>query len=180
MSKPTKKEIIASLEELNIEFNPEAKYDDLVALLKEGQVEEKIEAPEEVKEEVIPEVEEKIVAPEPEEVKEEVDYIRQYQYRKQTEFGSKTSDPMPGSKAAIMKAKLLAQKPTRIFIPRLHKEDPSLRLSVNLNGYRLDLPKGKYIEVPEQIAQTVMDSLDQTEAAILRGQITPDKEKALF
>src|SRR3990167_8671475 len=83
--------------------------------------------------------------------KEAGDYLRQYQYRKQTKFGSPDSDPQPGSKAEIMKAVLLKQPRVRIYINRDPGEDPSVKKSVNINGYRLDLPKATYIELPKQI-----------------------------
>lgn len=112
----------------------------------------------------------------------EGDYLRQYQYRKQTPFGSKESDPQLGSKAAKMKEHLLSQDKVRIFVPRALGESPLIKQSVCLNGYRLDLPKQAYLEVPMQVAEVIMDSLSQTEAAIIRGQISGDaaKEYALL
>src|SRR5204863_9819363 len=76
--------------------------------------------------------EDRLKSPSVEETKPvaEVDYLRQYQYRKQTPFGSKLSDPMPGSKAAQMKAILLAQPRVRIFVPRDGKEDLSIKIPV--------------------------------------------------
>ena len=105
------------------------------------------------------------------------DYLRKYQYRKQTSFGSLASDPQPGSKAALMKEKLLGQEKVRIFVPKTPGEDPSIKLSVNLNGYRLDLPKQTYLEVPLQVAEVIMESLKQTEEAIQRFQISGNKER---
>ena len=118
-------------------------------------------------------------APAPEEPKG--DYLRQYQYKKQTVPGSPQSDPALGSKAETMKKFLLLQPTVRIFIPRRQGEAKDVKLSVTLNGYRLDLPKQIYLVLPIEVAKIVMDSLDQTEAAIMRGQITgdSDKEKAL-
>jgi len=106
-----------------------------------------------------------------------VDYLRPYQYRKGTKVGSKESDPQPGSKAAKMKEKLLEQPRVRILIPRPHGEKKAIEYSVCLNGYRLDFPKNQYIDVPEQVAEIIMDSQQQTEAAILRGQIAGDPRK---
>jgi len=105
------------------------------------------------------------------------DYLRQYQYRKQTKEGSVDSDPQPGSKAETMKKFLLSQERVSIFIPRERGADPSIKQSVTLNGYRLDLPKNTYINVPRAVADVIIESLNQTEAAILRGQIAGDKEK---
>ena len=107
----------------------------------------------------------------------EEDYLRKYQYRKQTPFGSVASDPQPGSKAAIMKEKLLQQDRVRIIIPRSANEDPKIKLSVNLNGYRLDLPKQVYLELPQQIAEVIMDSQHQTEEALQLHRISGDKKK---
>ncbi len=105
------------------------------------------------------------------------DYLRQYQYRKQTKFGSADSDPQPGSKAEIMKAVLLKQPRVRIYINRDPGEDPSVKKSVNINGYRLDLPKAAYIELPEQIAELLMDSQRQTNVALETGKIAGNKSK---
>ncbi len=110
-----------------------------------------------------------------------VDYLRQYQYRKQTKLGSIDSDPPVGSKAAKMKAFMLTQPKVRMIIPLKEGEDPNVRLSVNLNGYRLDYPRNTYINVPENVADVLMDSLKQTTAALERNLISgKDKEDALL
>lgn len=105
------------------------------------------------------------------------DYLRQYQYRKQTVFGSKDSDPQPGSKSDIMKKHLLASPRVRMFIPRPEGEDKSILQSVTLNGYRLDLPKNAYIELPEQIFNVLKESLAQTEIALDQNRISGNKQK---
>ena len=70
------------------------------------------------------------------------------------------------SKAAAMKAKLDAQPKIRMLIPLTGKEKKGLASeSVILNGYRTDWPKGEYINVPEQIADVLSDSLQQTSEA---------------
>lgn len=115
------------------------------------------------------------------------DYLRQYQYRKQTEFGSKESDPEPGSKAETMKKHLLSQPRVRIIVQRNQGENKTILFSVCLNAYRLDFPKQVYLNLPEQVADLIMDSQEQTEAAIMRDQIDDDstehsaesKQKAL-
>src|SRR3990167_3216342 len=99
------------------------------------------------------------------------DYLRQYQYKKQTAFGSAASDPVPGSKAAKMKEILLAQEVVTMFIPENPGEDASVKATVNLNGYRLDLPKQTYLQLPKQVAETLMVSFKQTREAIDRGKI---------
>lgn len=108
---------------------------------------------------------------------EPVDFLRPYQYRKQTQPGSVESDPVPGSKAATMKAFLLSQPRVRMLIPRPQGEKSSIKQSVNLNGYRLDLPKDTYVEVPLQIADVLGESLNQTNAALQVNRIDGDKAK---
>ena len=108
---------------------------------------------------------------------EPVDYLRQDQYRKQTISGSPESDPVPGSKAFEMKKRLLKQERVRILIPRPSGEDKSVLSSVTLNGYRLDLPKNTYIDLPIQIADVIVKSQKQTQEAIMRARIDGDRNK---
>jgi len=114
-----------------------------------------------------------------EELKEEgpVDYLRQYQVRKGAVMGSKKSDPQPGSKAEIIKAKLLAQPKVRILIPREKKESKTFLATVNLNGYRLDFPKQAYVDVPSQVADVLMQSQEQTDMALERDLISASEDK---
>lgn len=110
------------------------------------------------------------------------DYLRQYQYRQNTTPGSPQSDPVPGSKAEAMKKNLLAQRKVMIMVPRGMKESPKVKATVNLNGYRLDFPKNSYLDMPEQVAQVVRESLNQTEAALNNSLVigNSDKETALL
>lgn len=96
------------------------------------------------------------------------DYLRQYQYRQNAPFGSKASDPQPGGKAENMKKSLLLQPRVRMIIPRRDGETKGIPYSVTLNGYRLDLPKNVYIELPEQVAMHISECIGQTEAAFER------------
>ena len=107
----------------------------------------------------------------------EEDYLRQYQYKKQAAFGSVASNPSVGTKAFEMKKKLLMQPRVMLMIPREMSEDPSIKQSVTLNGYRLDLPKQTYIEVPKQVFEVLKESLNQTEAALSRGRIDGNDKK---
>lgn len=118
------------------------------------------------------------------EVKEEIpsvidneDYLQQYQYRKQTVFGSVSSNPIPGSKAAKQKTFFLASPKVRIFVPRKDGEDSSIKQTVNVNGYRLDFPKNMYLEMPLPVAEIIMESLKQTEAALVKNLISGNKDK---
>ena len=191
MSKLTKAAVLAVIKELGGVADPEAKYDELLAQL---------EVLRSTKSEVIPKTEEprlepssqsqsveeepRLEAPVPvlpaESVEE--DYLRQYQYRKDTQFGSLASDPVPGSKAERMKQFLLTSPKIRMFIPRPQGEDKTILQTVNLNGYRLDFPKQTYVEVPEAVADVLMESLVQTELAIQRDRIDGNagREKALL
>ena len=94
------------------------------------------------------------------------DYLRQYQYKREMPLGHPNSDPQSGGKAAKMKEILLSQKKVTILIPLDAGSDPKVPYSVTLNGYRLDLPVNTYVEVPEQVANVVMDSQIQTVAAL--------------
>lgn len=157
----------------------------------EGQVEDKLEqtspsldeasqAEDSVAKDVLPasKPEPRLKSPEQEmEVKQEGDYLQKYQYRKQTLFGSLASNPVPGSKAEKMKKFLLASPKVRMFIPQTPGEDKSIPQSVTLNGYRLDFPKNAYVDVPEPVANVLMESLKQTELAIERSKISGDKRK---
>lgn len=86
------------------------------------------------------------------------------------------------SKALKMKAKLDAQSKIRMLIPLTGKEKKGQAFeTVILNGYRTDWPKGKYIEVPRQIADVLADSLQQTSEAgqEFRADRTPEVAGAL-
>src|SRR3990167_312363 len=118
--------------------------------------------------------EEKLTPPSKKEVKakEDKDYLRQYEYNRETGLqyyllvdrpNVKYMPPQAGSKASSMKAQLLGQDKVKVFIPRGQGESRFVLQSVNINGYRLDFPKNTYIDLPEQVAQNLMDSLKQTE-----------------
>ena len=133
-----------------------------------------VEAPE--VEEVVPEVKEARIEND-EVVEEEIDpdYLRQYQYKKDVVFGSIESNPK-GGKAEVMKNSLLLQDKVRILIPVDSGMDASIKKSINLNGYRLDLPKNTYIEVPKQIADVIMSSQKQEVQALSPLRIDRSKE----
>ncbi len=126
------------------------------------------------------ESEDRLVPPTEETPKVDVpvgDYLRQYQVKKQTVKGSLESDPPVGSKAEKMKKKLLASPRVRMLIPKNSGESETIPQSVTLNGYRLDLPKNTYIEVPEPVADVLMESLKQTNKALNQFLIAGNKER---
>ena len=75
-----------------------------------------------------------------------------------------------------MKEQLLKQKRVSILIPQ-SGGDANIPASVNLNGYRLDFPTNTYIDVPEQIAEIIRNSNDQTIAALNQYRIGGDSKK---
>jgi len=168
--KLTRIAITEELTKLGIQFEENEAYGSLLLKLKasEKSVETLGNAP--VVPEIVPErLKSEEVVEEEKKVEEEYDYLRKYQYRKQTQFGSMASNPQLGSKAEKMKNILLTQPKVTTYIPRPENEDPSILLSVTLNGYRLDLPKEEYIVVPQQISDVIALSLKQTRRALSTG-----------
>ena len=118
------------------------------------------------------------VTPEEVEVGEEntQDYLRQYQYKREMPLGHADSDPT-GGKPLAMKNQLLGQSKVRVMIPVDSGSDPSVPFSVQLNGYRLDLPRNQYIDVPQQVAEVIMASHKQTLQALDMFKVSGDKRK---
>lgn len=77
-----------------------------------------------------------------------------------------------------MKAVLDAQPKVKIYVPLENGEPKGTILPVNINGYRVNVPKGVVnVEVPEAIADIVFQSLgiyDEASSA-LRSQNNPDR-----
>ena len=167
----TKLEAEKELKELGVDADPKAKVAELRELLensKKADTEERIEPEEEDVEEDASD-EPRIESEETEELpKEEVqeDYLRQYQVRKNTRYGSKESDPQEGSKAEAMKKHLLSQRKIPMTFHREMGEDKGIKQTVNLNGYRLDFPKMTRLKVPEQVSELIDESLMETANAI--------------
>jgi len=72
----------------------------------------------------------------------------------------------PLSKAEAMKRKLEAQPKIPIMIPLAPGETEGSTQSVILNGYRMNIRKGMYVHVPQQVAEVIMESQQQTRQAI--------------
>lgn len=108
---------------------------------------------------------------------EEKDYLLKYQYGRELPLGDPRSNPT-GGKSLHMKNMLLAQPRVRVLIPVDSGSDASVPFSVNLNGYRLDLPRNTYIDVPEGVADVIMNSHNQTERAVNQMRIGRDKGTA--
>jgi hypothetical protein len=69
-------------------------------------------------------------------------------------------------KAERMRLHLEAQPKVPIMIPLTPGEVAGSTESVILNGYRLNIRKGEYVHVPEQVARVIMESQQQTDQAI--------------
>jgi len=172
-----KQDLIDKLTELGVELTGDELVSELEVLLEEN---EKIEKDEDADtggedgDRIKPEPEKEL------EVEDGGDYLRKYQYKKvndQPTVGGVLTDPDRGSKAERMKTSLLAQPRVRILVPRAPGEHGEVLMTVNLNGYRLDFPKNTYIELPEQVAQVIMDSQKQTDVALQAFRIDSDKAK---
>lgn len=68
-------------------------------------------------------------------------------------------------KKESMRKQLESQKRITVMIPLEGKEKPGTMFSVILNGYPIYIPKGVYVEVPQQIADVVQESQQQTRIA---------------
>lgn len=69
------------------------------------------------------------------------------------------------SKAEIMKKHLEKQPKVRMFIPLQGQEKAGTILPVVMNGYRINVPKGMYVDLPQQVADLLTNSFNQTEQA---------------
>ena len=76
-----------------------------------------------------------------------------------------------------MRTKLAAQPTVKIFVPLDIGEKPGTQLPVNINGLRLNVPKGVYVEVPQTVADIVVESLESYSKAseALRSPNDPNR-----
>ena len=76
-----------------------------------------------------------------------------------------------------MKAVLAAQKKVTIMVPYEPGEPKGTQLPVNINGYRINVPKGVYVEVPQTVAEIVMASQNvyQEASSAVVSQNDPSK-----
>jgi hypothetical protein len=75
-----------------------------------------------------------------------------------------------------------AKQPKKsIMIPREKSDPVGAYETVQINGYTFQITKGVYVEVPEQIAQIIMESQQQTEQAIATAlKKIPEDERMVF
>lgn len=81
-------------------------------------------------------------------------------------------------KIATMRDKLKEQPKIRIFVPTEGKEAVGTVLPITINGLRLNVPKGVYTEVPQQVADIIMESLNQTAEAIENNPLRLDIQRS--
>lgn len=105
------------------------------------------------------------------------DYLRPYQYRKNTVPGSVASDPPPGSKAERQKLWLLTQPRRPFFIPLLQGESELVPQSITRNDYRLDIPKNTWIDLPDVICEQLQESLKQTHKALAHKKLDDERSE---
>lgn len=83
--------------------------------------------------------------------------------------------PIPrGSKAELIFNLMCKQPRTRIIIPLQQGEKPGALASPQINGLKIGIFKGAYVEVPHQLAEIMMDSIGQTEAIPFEAKTAPN------
>ena len=80
-------------------------------------------------------------------------------------FGINHEPFSPGGKTELMFDNLCEQTKKPLFVPFLIGEKTGAIADVCLNGLKINILKGIYVEVPQQIAEIMMESLNQTAAA---------------
>ena len=71
----------------------------------------------------------------------------------------------PGGKAQLMFDNLCEQPRKPLFVPFLIGEKYGAVADICLNGLKINILKGVYVEVPQQVAEIMMESLNQTAMA---------------
>ena len=69
------------------------------------------------------------------------------------------------SKVEIIRKKLAAQPVVRMYLPLEGQEKVGTTHPVIINGLRINVPKGVYVDVPQQVADILRESFQQTEDA---------------
>ena len=81
-----------------------------------------------------------------------------------------------------MKALLDAQTKVRVLVPLESGEKLGEFLPVNINGYRLNVPKGVYVDVPQTVADIIAESFnvyEQNSASAMRADRSDEVSSAL-
>ncbi len=91
---------------------------------------------------------------------------------------TKEDEKLHQTKAERMKTNLLSQPTVRIMVNLEGKEVRGKSIeTVILNGYRLNIPKGVYVDVPQQVADVIKNYQTATDEALHNEfEITDDKK----
>ena len=180
----TNKEIMEKLDELEVKYDPKANKAELEKLLNENPTyqedirieEEKKQAEKEAKEKEQKEAQEK----EEQEKKE-----REEKERKEKEEADKKAEeeknkkPEPinyKTKIQRIKESLAKQPKVRILIPKEKSETDGAFTTVQINGYMLQIKKGVYVDLPQQVADILNESAQIKEEA----QAEAEKQMSKF
>ena len=77
----------------------------------------------------------------------------------------------PGGRQQAMFGKLCDDPKIRFFIPFLPGEKDGATQSPCLNGLRINILKGRYVDIPQGVADILMESLQQTAAATVNLKV---------
>jgi len=164
----TKQEIIEKLKELEIHFDPKANKAELQKLL---EVDEPVDDEPQVDE---PQSEPEVDEPDTGEPEKPQD--PQPEPKKKTETKIDYKNKLQRTKDALAK-----QPKVRIIIPKEKSETVGAFETVQINGYTYQIQKGVYVEVPQQVADIIMASRQETEEAIAEAsKRVPDDERMEF
>lgn len=90
-------------------------------------------------------------------------------------------DRLYKSRAMQMKAILDAQPKVSIFIPFEQGENPTMAAKlpqiVNIKGYQFTIPRGRYVEVPKQVAEMIQERLESENKAGREYLVTGDEKR---
>lgn len=170
----TNKEIMEKLDELEVDYDPKAKKPELEKLLNENPVYQKeqedirIEEEKKQKEKEEAEAEAKKKADEKElkEAEEKEKKEKEEADKKAEEEKNKKPEPIDyKTKLQRIKESLAKQPKVRILIPKEKSETEGAFTTVQINGYMLQIKKGVYVDVPEQVADILNESAQIKEEA---------------
>ena len=114
---------------------------------------------------------------------EEADKVVEKPVEKPAEARNGAAEEADFNKTANdMKAMLDAQPKVRVLVNLEGDEKLGEFLPVNINGYRLNVPKGKYVDVPQTVADIIAESQNiyvENSAAAMRADRNDDVSSAL-
>ncbi len=66
----------------------------------------------------------------------------------------------------------------RVFIPRTKEEPKTAMHQFCINGFHFAVPKGRYVNVPETVAQNISEAYEQSESIMADHPLNLDNNKA--